>query len=288
MKLNNLRQLIKEELKRTLNENMFEVGEVVKYMGEDYKVTDDDGFIVTLTTTRGNGKKENTVGLNYKQAKEKVRRATDFMNEESSLNKNITLRDLTLSDLESVASPIKMTGINQLNVNLPYPDDSMSRIDINSQYAQRNLDLYKDELVRKLGEEILDAPVILNPSEEWSSKVVIDDESFRNAKEQALSDKRSWLKGERESGRTSGLDELKKELNEIINDILEETQLNELTAGSISVDDTFTLNGDLGPFKSGDKVRVTDKRMFGSQIHIYLSDDQGNADDFIIDAEDEL
>ena len=94
MKLNNLRQLIKEELKRTLNENMFEVGEVVKYMGEDYKVTDDDGFIVTLTTTRGNGKKENTVGLNYKQAKEKVRRATDFMNEESSLNKNITLIDI--------------------------------------------------------------------------------------------------------------------------------------------------------------------------------------------------
>jgi hypothetical protein len=86
----------------------------------------------------------------------------------------------------------------------------------------------------------------------------------------------------------NSLNELKKEINEIIDDILEETQLNEITAGDIEVDEVFTLNGSMGPFKSGERVRVTDKRIFGQQIHIYLSNDQGVADDFIIDSEDEL
>jgi hypothetical protein len=87
---------------------------------------------------------------------------------------------------------------------------------------------------------------------------------------------------------TNSLNELKKEINEIVDDILEETQLNEITAGDIEVDEVFTLNGSMGPFKSGERVRVTDKRMFGQQIHIYLSNDQGVTDDFIIDSEDEL
>jgi hypothetical protein len=200
------------------------------------------------------------------------------------LSENITLRDLTLSDLKSVASPIKMTGIDQLNVNLPYPNDSLNRIDLNSQYAQRNLDLYKDELVKKLGEKILDAPVILDPSKEWFSKVVIDDESFRKAKEQALSDKGAWLKGEREAGRTSGLDELKKE----INDLFEDTQLDEIKVGQIDVGDVFTLTSDIGLFKRGEKVQVKDKGVYGNDVKLILSNDQGITDEFLLDIDDDF
>ena len=81
MKLNSLRQLVKEELKRVLNENMFEAGDIVTYMGEKHKVLSDDGYVVKLTTMRGEGKKENNVMLNYAQVKEKVRKSADYLNE---------------------------------------------------------------------------------------------------------------------------------------------------------------------------------------------------------------
>lgn len=136
----------------------------------------------------------------------------------SVLSESLTLRDLTLSDLESVASPIRMVGINQLNANLPNAGEGLTRIDLNSEWAQRNLDYYKDTLVDKLGDSILDAPVILNPEEVWFNKVVIDDESLRAAKSRATDFKRAWIEKEREEGRTSGLDEsnLRLAIREII------------------------------------------------------------------------
>jgi hypothetical protein len=76
-----LTKLIKESLKRVLNENMFEEGDIVTYMGEKHKVLSDDGYVVKLTTMRGEEKKENTVMLNYNQVKEKVRTSKDYMNE---------------------------------------------------------------------------------------------------------------------------------------------------------------------------------------------------------------
>jgi len=81
MKLNSLRQLVREELKRTLNENKFKEGDIVTYMGEKHKVLSDDGYVVKLTTMRGEGKKENTVMLNYNQVKEKVRTLENHLNE---------------------------------------------------------------------------------------------------------------------------------------------------------------------------------------------------------------
>jgi len=81
MKLNSLKQLVKEELKRALKENKFKEGDIVTYMGEKHKVLSDDGYVVKLTTMRGEGKKENNVMLNYAQAKEKVRKSTDYLNE---------------------------------------------------------------------------------------------------------------------------------------------------------------------------------------------------------------
>ena len=81
MKLEGLKKLIKEELKRTLNENdlfnSLKVGETVKYMGEDHKVFNKDGAIVTLKRNK-TGK---TFNLNSNQVKEKVRRSEDYMNE---------------------------------------------------------------------------------------------------------------------------------------------------------------------------------------------------------------
>lgn len=105
------------------------------------------------------------------------------------LSENLTLRDLTLSDLESVASPIKLRGgIDQLNVSLPNADvGSLTRIDLNSEFAQRNLDYYKDSLVDKLGDDsILDSTVTLNPEEVWFNKVVIDNEDLERKRRPSL------------------------------------------------------------------------------------------------------
>jgi hypothetical protein len=81
MKLDNLRQLIKEELKHALNENQFEEGDIVIYMGERHKVLSDNGYVVELTTMREEGKKQNTVMLNYAQVRERVRTPKDYLNE---------------------------------------------------------------------------------------------------------------------------------------------------------------------------------------------------------------
>jgi len=118
------------------------------------------------------------------------------------LNENLTLRDLTLSDLESVASQIKMTGIDQLNADLPNAGEGLMRIDLNSPFAQDKLDYYKEKVVDKVDkrkaeqgkkDSILDAEVILNPDEVWFNKVMIDDEDFKAEKERSLSVKQSNL-----------------------------------------------------------------------------------------------
>jgi hypothetical protein len=80
MNLGNLKQLVKEELRRALKESMFKVGEEVMYGGKPHKVVSDDGYIIKLEATKDN--KEAT--LNYAQAKQKIRKQTDYMNENDS------------------------------------------------------------------------------------------------------------------------------------------------------------------------------------------------------------
>lgn len=79
MKTSQLKQLIKEEIKRVLNENdMFKslkVGETVKYMGEDHKIVEKNEAVATLERNK-TGK---TFNLNSSQVNEKVRRAEDFI-----------------------------------------------------------------------------------------------------------------------------------------------------------------------------------------------------------------
>jgi Golgi nucleoside diphosphatase len=104
MKLNNLRQLIKEELKRALNENMFKAGDMVNYMGEKHKVVSDDGYVVKLTTMRGEGKKEVEKTLNYAQVKEKVRKLNEG---------NADLKDTPLNQIEPGHYLVKYTTDNR-------------------------------------------------------------------------------------------------------------------------------------------------------------------------------
>jgi hypothetical protein len=99
----------------------------------------------------------------------------------------LPLKDLNRDNLSTVASPVKLTGINQLNVNLPLPDDSVLVLDLNSEFFDSKLESYKDDLVNQFGTDILNSPVILDPSEEiWFNKVKINNKDFTNKKEQRL------------------------------------------------------------------------------------------------------
>jgi hypothetical protein len=68
VKKSEFKALLKEEIKRVLTENMFEVGEEVMYMGEPHRVFSDNGYVVKLISTKRGTK----VTLNYSQAKEKI------------------------------------------------------------------------------------------------------------------------------------------------------------------------------------------------------------------------
>ena len=64
--------------------------------------------------------------------------------------------------------------------------------------------------------------------------------------------------------------------------------LKEVKATQISVGDIFTLGGDLGEFKKGEKVEVQDKGTYGADIKISLSNNQGTTDEFYIDKNDDF
>ena len=121
--------------------------------------------------------------------KEELKRA---LNE---TRQTLPLKDLNRDNLATVASPIRMTGIDQLNVNLPLPEDSLLVLDLNSEFFDRKLESYKDDLVSQFGADILNAPVILDPSEAWSRKVKINDRDFLDAKEQRSKNKMAALQG---------------------------------------------------------------------------------------------
>ena len=121
--------------------------------------------------------------------KEELKRAL------SEGRQTLPLKDLTLDMLKDVASPVKMTGIDQLNANLPLPTNSMLVLDLNSQFAQRDLDSYKDDLVSQFGADILNASVILDPSEVWYNKVKINDQDFQAEKKQRTQNKMDALQG---------------------------------------------------------------------------------------------
>ena len=122
MKLNSLRQLVKEELKRALNEG----------------------------------------------------------------RKTLPLKDLTLEDLAIMGKV----------AYLPNTDDSLLNLDLtNPERSNELLQDYKDELVSKFGMIILNASVILDPSEVWYNRVVINDKNFQEEREQRSRNKMTALQG---------------------------------------------------------------------------------------------
>ena len=66
MKLNNLRQLVKEELTKAINENTskYKEGDTFNYVGTKHIVVSDDGFVIKAKTPNGK-----LVKINYNQLK---------------------------------------------------------------------------------------------------------------------------------------------------------------------------------------------------------------------------
>jgi hypothetical protein len=84
------------------------------------------------------------------------------------------------------------------------------------------------------------------------------------------------------------LSELKQHIKKLIIEIIQENQLDEVVGGQINVGDVFTLIGDIGIFKKGEKVEVKDKKNIGGEVKITLSNDQGKTDDFTLDIDDDF
>jgi len=62
--------------------------------------------------------------------------------------------------------------------------------------------------------------------------------------------------------------------------------LKEVKATSIKVGNTFTLSGDIGKFKKGEKVTVTKTKPNGDDIELYLKNKSGVIDVFYLDKND--
>jgi len=86
MKLNSLRQLVKEELTKAINENTpkYKEGDTFNYMGTKHIVVSDDGYIVKAKPPNGK-----VVRINYGQLKNHVSE-----NEDTRDLKNIPLENM--------------------------------------------------------------------------------------------------------------------------------------------------------------------------------------------------
>jgi len=65
-------------------------------------------------------------------------------------------------------------------------------------------------------------------------------------------------------------------------------KINEIKAVSIQVGQIFTLSGDIGKFKKGEKIKVKEKKMYGDDIKLILINSQGITDDFYLDKNDDF
>jgi hypothetical protein len=64
--------------------------------------------------------------------------------------------------------------------------------------------------------------------------------------------------------------------------------LKEVKEVQIKIGDDFTLRGDIGVFKKGDLVTVTNKKLVGNDIELTLSNGKGKEDKFYLDKNDDF
>lgn len=62
--------------------------------------------------------------------------------------------------------------------------------------------------------------------------------------------------------------------------------ISEIKAMNIKVDDTFTISDDLGKFKKGNKVTVSEISPSGDDIKLVLINEEGVKDTFYLDKND--
>jgi hypothetical protein len=64
--------------------------------------------------------------------------------------------------------------------------------------------------------------------------------------------------------------------------------LKEIQEVQIQVGDSFALRGNIGIFKKGEMVKVIDKRAFGNDVELTLSNGNGKEDKFYLDKNDDF
>ena len=64
--------------------------------------------------------------------------------------------------------------------------------------------------------------------------------------------------------------------------------LKEIKEVQIKVGDSFVLRGDISIFKKGEMVKVTNKKPYGNDIELTLSNGNGKEDKFYLDKNDDF
>jgi hypothetical protein len=125
-----------------------------------------------------------------------VKSKLNKINENSGASQSIMLDDLTVDNIKAIF-PKFGEKYNQLY--FPNPSDSLTSV-----YDERSLNQWVDSINDRYG----NVEVVFYPEETvWFNKVKINDPKFNSDEERYTRSKENWLSGEREAGRTSGLDE---------------------------------------------------------------------------------
>jgi hypothetical protein len=125
----------------------------------------------------------------------RITRGEDPIYEEASNKVSIMLDDLTVDKIKEVFPNF---GEKYGQLSFPNPSDSLTQIN-----SQESLERWKDGTREEYG----NVEVVFYPEETiWFNKVKINNPEFIADKETSTRRKASWLAGEREAGRTGGLD----------------------------------------------------------------------------------